>query len=137
MPAPSETSLNHDAMSDTGGERRQGLIAAGGMLGAFAAASCCILPLTLTLFGVSGAWMTNLTALAPYQPIVVALTFAALGYGFYLVYWKARKPCVDGAICAHPLPNKLVIGSLWLATAIVVAATTFAFWFPLIEPYLP
>lgn len=137
MPALGETSSNHDAMSDTRDERKQGLIAVGGMIGAIAATSCCILPLTLTLFGLSGAWMSNLTALGPYQPIVLGLTFATLGYGFYLVYRKAGKACVDGAACARPLPNKLVIGALWLATAIVAAATTFAFWFPLLAPHLP
>ena len=40
--------------------------AAGGMLGALAASSCCILPLALFTLGISGAWIANLTALAPY-----------------------------------------------------------------------
>ena len=48
---------------------RVGLAAAGGILGALAASSGCILPLALFAFGVSGAWIGNLTALAPYQPI--------------------------------------------------------------------
>ncbi len=34
---------------------RQGVIAVGGILGALAASSCCILPLVLTLLGVGGA----------------------------------------------------------------------------------
>ncbi|MGH6880679.1 MAG: mercuric transporter MerT family protein, partial [Hypericibacter sp.] len=45
------------------------LIAAGGVLGALAAMSCCILPLVLFALGISGAWIGNLTALAPYQPV--------------------------------------------------------------------
>lgn len=117
---------------------RQGLIATGGILGAIAASSCCILPLALTIFGVSGAWMANLRALAPYQPIFIALTVAALGYGFYLVYWKPKRAFADGVVCARPVvPSRVVQSVLWLATLIVLFAITFVYWFPLIVPYLP
>ena len=44
---------------------RVGLAAAGGILGALAASSCCILPLALFMLGISGAWIGNLTTLAP------------------------------------------------------------------------
>ena len=113
------------------------LFAAGGMLGAIAATSCCILPLILTVLGVSGAWMANLRALAPYQPYFIATTLIFLAGGFYLVYWPAKTACADGAACARPLPNILVKGALWLATVIVFAAITFAHWFPYILPLLP
>lgn len=126
-------------MASAGDEgSRQGLIATGGILGAIVASSCCILPLVLTVFGVSGAWMANLRALAPYQSIVIAITVAALGYGFYLVYWKPKRACAEGAVCAQPVvPNKVVQGALWLATLVVLLAASFAYWFPLIVPYLP
>ena len=101
-----------------------GLAAADGLLGALAASSCCILPLLLFSLGVSGAWIGNLTALAPYQPFFLAFTVAALGFGFYQVYGR-RKACSDGATCARPLPNKLVQAGLWLATALVGAAMAF------------
>jgi mercuric ion transport protein len=45
-----------------------GLAAAGGLLGALAASSCCIVPLALFTLGVGGAWIGNLAALEPYQP---------------------------------------------------------------------
>ena len=51
--------------------RTQKLVAAGGILGAIAASSCCIAPLVLFSLGISGAWIGNLTALAPYQPYFV------------------------------------------------------------------
>src|SRR5262245_33531668 len=68
---------------------RQRLVAAGGILGALAASSCCIIPLVLFSLGIGGAWIGTLTALAPYKPFFVAGTTGVLGYGFYLVY---RKP---------------------------------------------
>src|SRR3546814_4499833 len=52
-----------------GDRTRTGWAAAGSILGAIAASSCCILPLVLFSLGAGGAWIANLTALAPYQPI--------------------------------------------------------------------
>ena len=112
--------------------KRQGLVAAGGILGAIAASSCCILPLILFSLGVSGAWIGNLAALAPYQPIFVAGTLGLLGYGYCLAYWKQPKACIEGTACAKPLPNKTVKAALWVATLLVVAAMVFPFAAPLL-----
>jgi mercuric ion transport protein len=106
-----------------------GLVAAGGILGALAASSCCILPLVLFSLGISGAWIGNLTVLAPYKPYFVAVTFALLGYGYYLVYVQPRRACADGS-CEHPLPNRLVKSSLWIATVLVIAALAFDYVAP-------
>jgi len=118
-------------------EAQQGLVAAGGILGALAASTCCILPLTLTVFGVSGAWMANLRALAPYQPYFIAMAVATLGYGFYQVYWKQRQACEEGEMCARPLPNRLVKTGLWTGAAMVLLVLSFPYWFALIVDYLP
>ncbi|WGS20264.1 MULTISPECIES: mercuric transporter MerT family protein [unclassified Bradyrhizobium] len=112
--------------------RRQRLIAAGGILGALAASSCCIVPLILFSLGIGGAWIGNLTALAPYKPLFVAATAGFLGYGFYLVYWKPRQPCSEGAVCARPIPNRLVRFALWIATVLVAAAFSFDYVAPLL-----
>jgi mercuric ion transport protein len=52
---------------------RQRLLAAGGILGAIAVSSCCVLPFALFTLGISGAWISNLTAFEPYQPISAAV----------------------------------------------------------------
>lgn len=111
---------------------RGGLFAAGGLLGALAASSCCVLPLVLFSVGVSGAWIGNLTALAPYQWIFSTATFAFLAAGFYFVYGKPRAACADGEACARPLPNRLVKIALWVATALVLAALAFPFVAPML-----
>jgi len=81
--------------------RRQNLMAAGGLLGALAASSCCIFPLVLFGLGVTGAWIGNFTQLAAYQPffiganrvvktsLIVAtiLVVAALGLDFIALYF--------------------------------------------------
>jgi mercuric ion transport protein len=106
-------------------------MAAGGLLGALAASSCCILPLVLFGLGVSGAWIANFTQLAPYQPYFIAATIACLGYGYRLVYHESKIGCVDGETCAQPMPNRLVKLGLILATVLVVAAIGFNFLAPL------
>lgn len=110
---------------------RTRLIATGSVLGALAASSCCILPLVLFSVGISGAWIANLTALAPYKPYFAAGTLALLGYGYYLVYVKAKRACADGS-CARSLPSLFVKSSLWIATALVVAALAFDYVAPLL-----
>ena len=124
MAGQSET-LQAVASENAGGDARERLVVAGGLLGAVAASSCCILPLLLFSLGAGGAWIGNLTALAPYQPIFMAITVALLGYGFWLVYRKPKAVCAEGDACARPLPNRLVKTGLWTATVIVVAALAF------------
>lgn len=121
----------------TTGSSRQGIVAAGGVLGAIAATSCCILPLVLSLLGLGGAWMVNLRALAPLQPYFIAATLGLLAYGFYLAYWKPKVICANGSACAAPASARLTKGLLWLASLIVFSAISFPLWFPLILPLLP
>jgi mercuric ion transport protein len=126
--APAETldgeSLNRE-------QARARLVATGGILGALAASSCCVLPLVLFSLGISGAWIGNLTALAPYKPYFAAATISLLGYGYYLVYWRPKQACADGS-CARPLPDRLVKASLWIATVLVAAAIAFDHVAPLV-----
>ena len=113
-------------------QRGQTLMAAGGLLGALAASSCCILPLALFGLGVSGAWIGNFTRLAPYQPYFIAATVVCLGAGYGSVYRSSKIACADGKSCARPLPNRLVKAGLILATLLVAAALGFDFLAPLL-----
>jgi mercuric ion transport protein len=120
--------LEHRGAETANGQR---LMAAGGLLGALAASSCCILPLVLFSLGVSGAWIGNFTRLAPYQPYFIAATLGFIGYGYWLVYQSSKLACADGAACARPLSNWLVKTGLILATILVMAALGFDFLAPL------
>ncbi|MFQ6024817.1 MAG: mercuric transporter MerT family protein [Acidiferrobacterales bacterium] len=111
---------------------RSGLMAAGGVLGALAASACCIAPLVLFGLGVSGAWIGNLTALAPYQPIFVVLTLGFLGAGFVMVYRKPKATCPADGTCDRPLSTRTTKIALWGATILITAAIAFPYVTPLI-----
>ncbi|WP_417417184.1 mercuric transporter MerT family protein [Hoeflea sp.] len=108
------------------------LIAAGGILGAIAASTCCIIPLALFSLGISGAWIGQLTALSAYQPIFITITLGFLGYGYWLVYRKPKVACAEGEACARPLPNVIVKSGLWFATALILLAFAWPYLVPLI-----
>ncbi len=123
-----------DTLAQAAGDegKRRTWVAAGGILGALAASSCCILPLVLLSLGISGAWIGQLTALSPYQPIFIAITLGFLGYGYWLVYRKPKVACADGDACERPLPNMLVKTALWFATGLIMLAFAWPYILPLI-----
>ena len=120
--AENATSLAGSKAERADTQRTQKLLTAGGLLGALAASSCCILPLALFGLGVSGAWIGHLTRLAPYQPYFIAGTAGCLGFGYWLRYRSRQKGCIEGEACGRPLPNRSVTIGLILATVLVAAA---------------
>lgn len=122
------------AAGETSGETAKAgyrLLAAGGLLAALGASSCCILPLVVFSLGVSGAWIGNLTALAPYQPIFVAAALAILAFGFWRVYRQPALACEPGSSCARPGASRNTKIGLWAAAVLVLAAVTFPYTAPL------
>jgi mercuric ion transport protein len=101
------------------------LLAAGGAVSAIAASTCCIVPLALVSAGVSGAWIGGLTALAPYQPLFIAIAVASIGTGFWLVYRPVPKECDSGA-CATVRGGRLFGGILWVKAILWLGATLVA-----------
>lgn len=113
---------------------RQHIAMSGGILGALAASSCCVVPLLLFSLGIGGAWISNLTALAPYKPLFMAAAATFLGYGFYSVYWKRKRACITNEACARPLPNRFVKTGLWIAAVLIVIAFAFDYVVPILLP---
>lgn len=117
----------HSAVIKPGvaGRRTRGILAAGSILAAIGAASCCVVPFALFMLGVSGAWIGNLTALEPYQPIFATLAAAAIGSGFYLVYRKPKVACEPDSYCANPRSTLVTKTGLWSAAVLVTVALAF------------
>lgn len=111
---------------------KKGLVSGLSILGAIGASACCIVPFGLFTLGISGAWIGNLTALAPYKPYFVTGTLAFLGIGFYLVYRRTKvADCAEGSYCARPTSHRIAKTGLWTATVLVLLAVTFSYWLPL------
>ncbi len=111
---------------------RQGLVAAGGVLGALASASCCVAPLVLFGLGAGGAWIGNITALAPYQPIFVVVTLGFLTAGFIMIYRRPKAAAsAEGSYCVRPVSRRGVKIALWSATVLTAAALAFPYVAPL------
>ena len=118
------------AGADNADATKQRLAVSGGLLGAIAASSCCILPLVLFSVGAGGPWLGKLAALTPFQPYFIAGTLAILAYGFWTVYWRPARACAEDEACARPLPKRLVKTGLWSATGLVMAAWAFPYVAP-------
>ena len=112
-------------------DRKGNVAAAGGIIGALLASTCCIGPLVLITLGASGPWIGSLTALKAYQPVFVTLSLVFLAYGFWHVYGKSRPARVDGTDCASPTSYRIVKSALWIATALVLVSLTVDYWAPL------
>jgi mercuric ion transport protein len=112
-------------------DRKKGWFAAGGVVGAILASTCCIAPLILLTLGVSGAWIGNLTALEPYKPIFAGVALVFIGLGFRQVYFKPRPACEVGSYCGRPESALITKSALWLSTVVVVLALTINWWAPL------
>jgi mercuric ion transport protein len=110
-----------------GGNGVERIAIVGGVLGAIGAASCCVIPFALFSAGVSGAWIGNLTALEPYQPLFATGALGFIGYGAYRVFTKRKAACAPGSYCATPRSNHLAILGLGLATVLVIGAVGFPY----------
>ena len=109
------------------------IFASGGVLGAIAMASCCILPLALVSIGVTGAWIGNLTALYPYKLYFLFPTAGFLAGGFYLAYRKPKaEACEADDTCAAPISHRINKVVLWGATVLTLAALAFPYLAPLL-----
>lgn len=106
-------------------------LAAGSLLGAVAASACCVIPLALVTFGVSGAWIGSLAALEPYKTYVATATLVLIGLGSWQVYFRKQPVCGPGTYCARPESPIISQMVLWLATALVLLALTLNWWAPL------
>ena len=111
---------------------KRGLLATGGLIGALLASTCCIAPLALVMLGVGGAWVGNLTALAPYQWLFLLFAVGCLSAGFWYVYIKTKAECVEGSYCARPQSDLLIKIVLWVGTLLVITALAVNVFVPLL-----
>jgi mercuric ion transport protein len=101
------------------------VLSVGGILAALGASSCCVIPFALFSLGVSGAWISDITALESYQPLFIGVALACLGGGFVLLRRRSRLACDEGSTCARPASDAVARIGLWTAAVLVVVAVAF------------
>lgn len=81
---------------------------------AIVASACCTVPLMLVSAGIGGAWISSLTALEPFRPLFIAMTFGLLGYAAYRTYRVSQEPdCeCDGETSPRSRKTLLVLGGV-------------------------
>lgn len=99
--------------------------------GGIAAFSYCVMPLVFVIFGVSGAWIANLRALSPYQPVFIALAVGSISYGHWANY-RARRACAAEMACARLLSHRLINNSFLAGTLLVAVAIATKYAAPLL-----
>ena len=104
-----------------------------GIVTAFTATLCCIAPLVLFLLGISGAWVSNLTALEPYRPYFLTAAVIFVAIGFWKVYKKPKaSDCKPGTFCAMPKSDRINKVMLWVATTVIVLVLVYPYVAPII-----
>lgn len=96
-------------------------------LAVFAWAACCVLPMALSIAGLS---LAGTALLAGQRTWLTLATVVVLGAGWWTV-WRRRRACAANTSCAPP--SRLMVGLLSVATVLTGLALL---WGPLIEPYL-
>lgn len=101
-----------------------------GALATLLASTCCLGPLALLTLGFSGAWISKLTVLEPYQPIFIGAALVALFFAGKRI-WRPAAQCAPSELCALPRVRRayqiLFIG--------VCALLLMALVVPLIAPW--
>ena len=104
------------------------------VVSAIAASLCCILPI---VFALAGAGIVGAAAFfATWRPLLLAVTFALLGFGFYFAYRKPRQACEPGSACERPAINRAGRMWLWIATAFVILFAAFPYYSGLVANFL-
>jgi len=96
-------------------------------LAAIGASLCCIGPLVLLALGISGAWISYLTALEPYRPVFVGITLLFLGLAFRKLY-LVPQTCAPDAACAAPATRRNQRIIFWVVAVLLVALLTFPYY---------
>lgn len=114
---------------EAGGEAAKTVFAAGGLLAAFGVASCCALPVALSLLGISAASLVGIGYLAAqYQRELLYAAVVCLAVATFLM-WRQRRirRCAPGISCAHPTLD----WSSRIAMSLAIGLLALTFW---IEP---
>lgn len=97
-----------------------------GLVSAFGASTCCVLPLTLVSLGLGGAWASQLRALERFAPLFMALAVVSFAYAFYRLYLRPA-PCAPATACAAGRERRRQRVAFWVTLVAAKALILFPF----------
>lgn len=100
------------------------------VLAAIGASVCCVGPLVLLALGISGAWVSNLTAIEPYRPFFIGLTLLFLGLSFRKLYLMPQV-CTPGTPCANPKTRQRQRLLFWVVALLLMGLLAVPLFAPL------
>ena len=129
MPTQAKEPPTSRVLQSDGHNTAKAVFAVGGLLAAFGVASCCALPVALSLLGISAASLVGIGYLAaPYQQELFYAAIACLSIAALLMFRRRRAPiCAPGA-ARH---NSLAGWGSGLAILFALGLIALTFW---IEP---
>lgn len=111
------------------GDTARTVLAAGGLLAAFGVASCCALPVALSMLGIGAASLAGIGYLAaPYQrELLLAATLCLSAVAF--LSWRQWWAKASGSCAIAPTRIQSITGWVSLASvAFAVALIALTFW---------
>ena len=99
----------------------------GGLVAAVGASLCCAGPFILLLLGVSGSWISTLTAFEPYRPYFIVLVFVL----YLWAGWQVHRPierCPEGSVCAIPQNRQRYQVLVWTFTVVALLLVFSPYW---------
>jgi mercuric ion transport protein len=100
-------------------------------LAAIVGSLCCVAPLVFITLGISGAWISRLTALEPYRPIFIGAMVVCLGLAFRQLYIVPAR-CAPGEACANPHLQRRQRQIFWVVVVGLAALIAFPWYAPLL-----
>ena len=100
-------------------------------LAAIVGSLCCVGPLVLLTMGISGAWISQLTALEPYRPIFIGVMAVFIGLAFRQLYIVPAR-CAMGEACANPRLQRRQRQIFWVVVVGLGALIAFPWYAPLL-----
>jgi len=116
-------------LSDRGADTAKTLLAAGGVLAAFGVASCCALPIALSLLGIGSASLVAIGYFtAQYQQALFYIAAACLGAAAIIIVRQRRaRTCAPGTACT----SRVLDWVSRIALTLAIGLLSLTFW---IEP---
>ena len=90
---------------------------------------CCVAPLVFLSVGISGAWISQLTALEPYRPIFICFTALFMGLAFRQLYIVPVR-CAPGEACANLGLQRRQRQIFWVVVVGLAALIAFPWFAP-------